>query len=154
MKNIFIITLFLILTISNKSYSQVTVENATDKTVTICVAWIDIHESSSKVYIETWSEGWWSIEPGQKSTIKSVCPVDDYIFYYAYSNDKVWEGSSTEYGNGIPDYFRISSIAFKIKNPSYDKSVTYPANYWKIFRKKKVDKGGVFKSSNVSIYLT
>jgi uncharacterized membrane protein len=157
MKKIIFITVLCVATLSNKSYSQVTVENATNKTIIICIGWIDLHETSSQVFSKSWSEGWWTIEPGQKSTIKSVCPSERNIFYYAKSTDgeTIWEGSQNEYGIGsVPAYFRVSSEVFKIVNPEYDTNIKYPSNYWKIFRKKNVNKGNLFTSPSVNIYLT
>ena len=93
---VFSIILLILFVFHNDSKANVRICNQTGTTAIVAIAYGEVDEegTSTNQHRGVVVEGWWSIEPNECKVVSTIHAGNHWVYYYAYSGERRWEGRS------------------------------------------------------------
>ena len=126
MKKNLALLLFALFALQNNVFAQIILKNNTDETVWICIGY-----KQNGMWT---SEGWWKVESGTQATLNHTTGESAYLYYYAYSNTRTYEGQGSS-------LIVKRGSAFTIKHTGSEGNNLAEGFEWKSFREVRISIG-------------
>lgn len=92
---VFSIILLILFVFHNDSKANVRICNQTGTTAVVAIAYVEAdEEGTSMSHKGVVVEGWWNIAPNECKVVSNIHAGNHWVFYYADSGEKKWEGRS------------------------------------------------------------
>lgn len=93
---VFSIILLILFVFHNDSKANVRICNNTGTTAIVAIAYAEADEegTSTNQHKGVVVEGWWNIEPNECKVVSNIHAGNHWVYYYADSNGRKWEGRS------------------------------------------------------------
>lgn len=88
--------LLILFVFHNDSKANVRICNKTDTSAVVAIAYVEADDegTSTGQHRGVVVEGWWTIEPDQCKVVSNIHAGNHWVYYYADSGNKRWEGKS------------------------------------------------------------